>query len=101
MTLATDLHLVPRLEWVELSFNCVISECVTFLDSWNTGIAYWNETGGPYIQHVQVHRYCFTSVDIIKMYLKDRVCKVVDLLNLSKWQILLNTGFHKQAQNSF
>jgi hypothetical protein len=27
VALATDLHLMPRLEWVEISFNCVISEC--------------------------------------------------------------------------
>ena len=35
------------------------------------------------------------------MYLKDRVSKVVDTLNLSNWQILLNTVFQKQAHNSF
>jgi len=42
-----------------------------------------------------------TCVDIIKMYLKDRVCKVMDLLNLSKWQILLNTVFQKKSREFF
>jgi hypothetical protein len=31
-----------------------------------------------------------SCVDIIKMYLKNRFCKVVDLTNLSKWRVFPN-----------
>jgi len=33
--------------------------------------------------------------------IKLRVCKVVDLLNLSKWQIILNTEFYSKQRIPF